>query len=588
VLRDCYSEIILDANLHSRKHGLYLKIRKPFYDSEFRIEPTLSSSQLSIHETQHNPVFRACELLEACMLSENDEHNDCALDKVDTSNKAASLPRRLLDLSYNDNIVTLDVQACIATARATVDELSKYCTLSYRWGGKPPDCMLSTQFIDERVTSFVNMPQTFKDAIIVARGLKIRFLWIDALCIIQPSAHGNFSDWNAEGPRMWLVYQNAICTIAATCSDNPNTGFLWKFGTDYNPPCSIHEQTEDGTLRPLFFFSNESAFYGSVVASSLNRRGWVAQERLLSRRILHFTEERVFWECKAANTTHYSPTPYDIGYDVRSQHACHLTFEGWLDFITFYSASDFTRPTDRLIALSSIAKSVPAEQFGHTYFAGIWRKHLSTSLSWYSEDPCSIISRASCLDVAPSWSWASVPGRIQHGSSAFVDTSITLIGIQDVWVSLTQSSNPYGNLREGALKLHARLCDMCLPTDNTRNRPQRVSSIPEYYPIDTHLYWDELQDHSVREKMYAVVPLSIGYFDDFSVSKFNALVVTSLLSTGNESTKIYSKVYRRIGYLELSCHWEYDAEGKVYKQPDPQSVFDRIFPNTTLQTMVIM
>jgi hypothetical protein len=102
------------------------------------------------------------------------------------------------------------------------------------------------------------------------------------------------------------------------------------------------------------------------------------------------------------------------------------------------------------------------------------------------------------------------------------------------------------------------------------------------------LYWDELQDHSVREKMYAVVPLSIGYFDDFSVSKFNALVVTSLLSTGNESTKIYSKVYRRIGYLELSCHWEYDAEGKVYKQPDPQSVFDRIFPNTTLQTMVIM
>jgi hypothetical protein len=226
VLRDCYSEIILDANLHSRKHGLYLKIRKPFYDSEFRIEPTLSSSQLSIHETQHNPVFRACELLEACMLSENDEHNDCALDKVDTSNKAASLPRRLLDLSYNDNIVTLDVQACIATARATVDELSKYCTLSYRWGGKPPDCMLSTQFIDERVTSFVNMPQTFKDAIIVARGLKIRFLWIDALCIIQPSAHGNFSDWNAEGPRMWLVYQNAICTIAATCSDNPNTGFL--------------------------------------------------------------------------------------------------------------------------------------------------------------------------------------------------------------------------------------------------------------------------------------------------------------------------------------------------------------------------
>lgn len=33
------------------------------------------------------------------------------------------------------------------------------------------------------------------------------------------------------------------------------------------------------------------------MANPLNARAWVIQERLLSRRILHFTQERIYWEC---------------------------------------------------------------------------------------------------------------------------------------------------------------------------------------------------------------------------------------------------------------------------------------------------
>ncbi|RYN15517.1 hypothetical protein AA0115_g13022 [Alternaria tenuissima] len=262
-----------------------------------------------IVEAYFDPVRRARELLEACDPGDDDAHFRCQPEKMDTSTRVASLPRRLLALSALNYILTLDVQECICTGRATVDELSNYCTLSYRWGDKRLDCMLSTQFDGHRVLRYADLPQTFKDAIVVARGLKIRYLWIDALCIIQPSAHGDYTDWNAEGPRMWLIYQNAVCTIAATCSDKPNDGFLHKTGTDRIASCSIFGKTEYGTELPLSFWSSSPTFYDSVVASRLNRRGWVAQERLLSRRMLHFTEEGVFWECQALDATDRGRTP---------------------------------------------------------------------------------------------------------------------------------------------------------------------------------------------------------------------------------------------------------------------------------------
>jgi hypothetical protein len=140
------------------------------------MNPIPNSTQFSIHGAHYNPVLRACELLGDCMHGDNDMHGACKPEMMDLSAKANSLPRRLLDLSHDHEVLTFDVQTWIATARATVEELSNYCTLSYRWGNKPPNCMLKTQLTGKRVKYSANMPQTFKDAIVVARGLKIHFL----------------------------------------------------------------------------------------------------------------------------------------------------------------------------------------------------------------------------------------------------------------------------------------------------------------------------------------------------------------------------------------------------------------------------
>jgi hypothetical protein len=595
VLPDCYSEITLSLSTFVSS----VKISKPWYFHAFEMKRTPINTQFSVLETPYNPVLRACELLETCVLGANDGHGDCEPGSMDLSTKAISLPRRLLDLSHHDSILTLDVQTWIATARATVEELSKYCTLSYRWGERPPSCMLSTQFAGERVISFTSMPQTFKDVIIVARGLKIRFIWIDALCIIQPSAYGDYADWNAEGPRMWLVYQNAICTIAATCSTDPNNGFLWKVGTDNTAPCSVPGETNDGTVRPLVLCSMSSAFHNSVISSSLNRRGWVAQEQLLSRRVLHFSEEGVFWQCQAIDPTD-TALRWEVGGGMGSKHASSLTLEKWLHFIEFYSASEFTHSTDRLIALLSIAKSVPDERFGTTYFAGIWGAHLLTCLSWQSVRPCSAISRASCLAIAPSWSWASVPSRIQYPASAFSEPVETWMGSKDEILLLAEPSNSSRNFEGRTLELHARLCsmplstdsqsDLSLPTDGQSDLPLESFDFFDLAVAWGTPYWDESQDHSVADRIYTVVPLSISFFEKYSRCRYSALIVTLLPSTGDDSPSGLCRVYRRIGYVEWQCYSGNigGAGNTAYERPDHESLVEAFFPNATQETILLV
>ena len=544
----------------------------------------------------HDPVLRACELLKACVHGDENNHRLCKPCTVDLSVKAASLPRRLLDLSHGNVVLTLDTQEWIARNRATAGELSKYCTLSYRWGKQAPACMLSTQLTADRVLILVSMPQTFQDAITVARGLGIRFLWIDALCIIQPSAHGDYTDWNMEGPRMWLVYQNAICTISATCSERPSDGFLHKVGIDYNPPCRIPErEITYGMREPLVISTDISPWYASVILSNLNRRGWVTQERLLSRRILHFTEEGVFWECQESREDDDEIDDDDyaldekIGTTIGPHHASSMVLGSWLAFIELYSMSMFTLQTDRLIALSSIARCVPTERFGHEYYAGIWGSQLVSCLSWSSNTPCSAAARESSLNIAPSWSWASVAGGISYPTRAWGAHPKSLlkkmIGVQ---TSLAEASNQYRNKQKGALKLRALLSSISLPTNGKYVMDYDKPGFSDFIESLGYLAWDEHQSSPTAMELYTVMPLGIYLSDNYSL--FDALVITLLPATGNEDTGDSCDVYRRIGHI----HWrlcQLDPEG-VEHPGDVQSKIpvwtDTLFPDAVEQTIVIV
>jgi hypothetical protein len=76
------------------------------------------------------------------------------------------------------------------------------------------------------------LPATLRDAIMTTRKLRLQFLWIDALCIIQDSE----IDKNFEITRMDSIYQNSYVTIYASIASRCQEGFLSpRVGTPESP-----------------------------------------------------------------------------------------------------------------------------------------------------------------------------------------------------------------------------------------------------------------------------------------------------------------------------------------------------------------
>jgi Heterokaryon incompatibility protein (HET) len=226
-------------------------------------------------------------------------------------------PRRLLYLEGPSNSSELQshqrpkIKLC-----ETHGQLYRYATLSHCWG--------STQIIATKkanVRKFEDaihwylLPKTFQDAIITALRLEIRYLWIDSLCIIQDDK----TDWDTEAARMGDIYQNSYLTIAATSSPSGAFPFLGPRPPNYKPKTlqfpnpqrlsnTINNQTVCGSaddinaLRirqgPPIHRINLSELSRPRIYGPLTTRGWALQERVLSSRIVHFTDEGIIWECR--------------------------------------------------------------------------------------------------------------------------------------------------------------------------------------------------------------------------------------------------------------------------------------------------
>ncbi|KAH6957788.1 heterokaryon incompatibility protein-domain-containing protein [Ilyonectria sp. MPI-CAGE-AT-0026] len=357
-----------------------------------------------------------------------ENHTGChesGFGSASTTSQRNRLPTRVLDTAPTSSRSSLRLVESNGMQ-------GTWAALSHCWG-KPENRPLTTTRANLRkhlsMIEFASLPKTFQDAVLLARALGIRYLWIDSLCIIQDDKN----DWKSESNKMGAIYQNAAITFAAADAQDSTEGcFVDGSSLSYTATeqFSSHPNDETGAYKLLaveespevssaarlpFFMDDKltGSFFvapwplgreqksHSLEESPLFKRAWVMQEWALSRRTLIFQKSSILWSCRAMCTD-------ERGYRLEFKRP---SLQNWGELVEEYTKMDSTFKSDRLIAIQGLA-NLFQQQRGDMYFAGMWTADLPESLLWKVSDysPTSPDRERPHL---PSWTWANLEGPIR-------------------------------------------------------------------------------------------------------------------------------------------------------------------------------
>ncbi|KAK0630605.1 hypothetical protein B0T17DRAFT_636851 [Bombardia bombarda] len=324
-------------------------------------------------------------------------------------------------------------------------------------------------------------------------------IWIDSLCIFQDSSE----DWAAEAHTMCDVYQWSRCNIMAMAAsrhdtaDNTSPGLFSDRALSQSRmhyPYLIELDIEFRQYgfanrrwigRGKWIVLNDSIPHDDLVSCPLNTRGWVMQERFLSTKILYFGHNQIYWECLGGVECEADPgnrfsfldsylrrekqymeakqslikelhvsDEAKIGF---SERRTKFDSSSWRVVVEKYSKLHLTKESDRLVAISGLAKLFQ-NILKDKYLAGLWQRELAGDLAWYPHNH-RLMRRPDGDGInVISWSWASVcGGRVcyQDPYDEVAPPSIRLIDSRIV----TQPSggNVFGMLRSAELDISCKM-----------------------------------------------------------------------------------------------------------------------------------
>jgi hypothetical protein len=368
---------------------------------------------------------------------------NCAKNhKLCNASSRSVIPDRVLDIGLNRD--PDDEKSPIVLIETNADTLrpEKYACLSYCWGAENHITTTSKTIGDRKACiAWRDLPITFQHATSFAARLKIRYLWIDSLCIVQDDEE----DWSVQASKMPSIYENAYVTLAAIASSSSTGGCFSDSSSEFMARDFAVVDRDGESYQifarrhlPHFLMPDGSVSWELNQEFPLLKRAWVLQERLLSPRVLHFARHELMWECmesaacecsfldkvdrerlvKIAHHRAFTPNPLDFTASLsRRLHAASVNpdraslAERWRALVSTYSSLAMTYQKDKLQALSGLAQQVN-RTMGDTYVAGLWRGTLIGDMLWEANDP----SERPSPWRAPSWSWASVINPVNYVS----------------------------------------------------------------------------------------------------------------------------------------------------------------------------
>jgi Heterokaryon incompatibility protein (HET) len=317
---------------------------------------------------------------------------------------------------------------CIIDASPTC----RFFTLSYVWGSSEIaiDGRSRMQMTKENLARLqehnglneLTLPRTIMDAMVLISSLGERYLWVDALCIVQDDV----TEMVHQIAQMDLVYAGAIMTIIVGPGEDVDAGIP---GVGNYTRDIFYNRVK---VSPKGLCLTPAASLGSLddlQFSRWNSRGWTFQERLLSRRVLIFCHKQVYWICERnvwdEETILELDTPsvwvlpqalgcydeWDDGYPKFSRSSLSL-------YVTQYSQRQLTYPSDAMPAFNGLAKRYEYRNNEKLHW-GLPTIRFDQSLLWkFGSDrrqkKCNIAldGGSTCTVQYPSWSWLGWDGFI--------------------------------------------------------------------------------------------------------------------------------------------------------------------------------
>lgn len=380
-------------------------------------------------------------------------HEECRKSTDLIGSLMYAIPPRLLDLGSDDN-------ATVRLVETDHNFASPYVALTYTRGESKVFNTTRANLAGRReLINHDRFNKTFKQAITISRLLGFQYLWIDAFCIVMDSSE----DRTKHVPRMGIIFHNAALTLSASTSSSVDEGLV-TYKPKALPEAKIPYRTRDGIPLGHFYATSYKPrdFHNEVTKGDLNSEAWSLQARALSRRILHFGEDQLFWECDAGVWSEESAVrcparalrdpmvewrsslvkykhgrePEEIrqlvvGKASRPTSAAQdvpKIYQLWYSLVAQYTSRSLPREKDKSSGVAGLAyvfaclisqrstQVGPNKPKADNYVCGLWQNDIAFGLLWsagsfhkwrnkYVKYPST--------PRAPSWSWQSIDGCLQ-------------------------------------------------------------------------------------------------------------------------------------------------------------------------------
>ncbi|KAH8719524.1 hypothetical protein GQ44DRAFT_712203 [Phaeosphaeriaceae sp. PMI808] len=341
--------------------------------------------------------------------------------------------------------------------------------------------MTTQDTFEDHVSGFSmsTLPKLLQEAVKLVRNFGLRWIWIDAICIVQ----GNSKDWSGESALMADVYGNATFTICTDHASSTDEGLLIPRDLPVSPCFGPND-------LDTFCFQRISNDWEGMCGQALYRRGWAFQERILAPRTIHFLNDQIAWECNTtlyqegfhgrmpSPTGHFSKPHFGPYFHQRrflenaptTGHGddmdLHERLQRWNGVAQEISVRSFTVDSDTLPAISGLASAIQVPGLGK-YFAGVWEYNPFLSMYWHVRYPQAVWNTHY---RAPSWSWAWTYHQLMWRPHVLrLDITVELVDAWRAWDlkwgprllehhMILKTADPKGEVLEGSYLVMTGFC----------------------------------------------------------------------------------------------------------------------------------